>query len=53
MKTKIFFFVSTRSCDNLGNTVVTIMAKSVEKAVALASRKFVEWGYKGTPKLAI
>lgn len=50
---KVFFFISTRSCDNLGKSVVTIFAKSAEKAVALASKKFIQWGYKGTPKLAI
>lgn len=53
MKSKIFFFVSTRSCDGLNDHVVTIIAKTAEKAISLASRKFIEWGYKGTPKLAI
>lgn len=53
MKSKVFFFVSSRGCDILGGTVVTIVARSYEKAVQLASRKFIEWGYKGSPKLAI
>lgn len=45
---KLFFFTST--IDNEVKNVVTIGTSNARRARRLASIKFLEWGYKGSPK---
>ena len=45
----IYFFTSTRKCDNLSQ--VTIFSSSVTRAIIIASKYFTKKGYKGKPQL--
>lgn len=46
---KLYFFTSTRKADKCGT--ITIATQSERKAKLLATVKFLEWGYKGSPKM--
>lgn len=48
---KLFFFTST--IDNEVNGVITVATRSASRAKRIVSKKFLQWGYKGEPKLAI
>ena len=48
---KLYFFTSTRKADKCGT--ITIATQNEKRARLLACVKFLEWGYKGEPKLAL
>lgn len=45
----IYFFNSSRKSDNLTHPV-TIYSNNERRATAIAIVKFIEWGYKGSPR---
>lgn len=46
---KIYFFTSTKKCDNV--TQISILSVTKERAIALAGKYFNKQGYKGVPKM--
>ena len=44
----MFMFVSTNKRDKC--SIVTVLARTFERANKLVSKKFVDWGYKGKPQ---
>ena len=46
---KIYFFTSTKKCDNI--TQISILSVTKERAIALAGKYFNKQGYKGVPKM--
>ena len=46
---KLYFFTSSRKSDKVN--IITIATQSERRARLIAIIKFLEWGYKGVPKM--